>query len=132
VPELVVPPVAQLHITPMGDVMAEVSAGSSVFQYSNPAYKEINLVARLFLGMPDDAAPVIQMGGLRSGRGRSACHTPAQAARAAAAAEAAEAADQRTQAVVRADRQAYDSLVVPANHCRVLGMDVGSVRAVAR
>jgi len=29
--ELVVPPVAHLHITSMGDVMAEVSAGNSVF-----------------------------------------------------------------------------------------------------
>ncbi|OSX72834.1 hypothetical protein BU14_0401s0005 [Porphyra umbilicalis] len=131
VPEFVVPPVAHLHITPKGDVMAVVSAGSSVFQDRNSAYTEINLVARLFFGMPDDAAPQVRMGGLQSGRGRSACHTPAQAARAAAAAEAAEAADQRTQAVVRADRQAYDSLIVLNNHCRVLGMDIGCVRAVA-
>ena len=48
VPELVVPPVAHLHITPMGDVMAEVSAGNSVFQDYEAAYTERNLVARLF------------------------------------------------------------------------------------
>jgi len=46
--ELVVPPVSHLHITPMGDVMAEVSAGNSVFQDYEAAYTERNLVARLF------------------------------------------------------------------------------------
>jgi len=131
-PELVVPPVAHLHITPMGDVMAEVSAGSSAFQDYEAAYTQRNLVARLYFGMPDDSVPLIQMGGLQSSGGRSTSHTPAQAGRAVAAAVTAAAVDERTQPEVRADRKAYKSLVLLANHCRTLGMDVGCVRAVAR
>jgi len=82
--------------------------------------------------MPDDAVPLFRMGGLQSSGGRSTSHTPVQAARAAAAAVAAAAADKRTQAMVRADREAYESLVVLANHCRSLRMDFGFVRAAAR
>jgi len=131
-PELVVLPVAHLHITPMGDVMAEVSAGSSAFQDYEAAYTQQNLVARLYFGMPDDSVPLIRMGGLQSSCGRSTSHTPAQAGRAVAAAVTAAAVDERTQPEVRADRKAYKSLVLLANHCRTLGMDVGCVRAVAR
>jgi len=51
----------------MGDFMAEASAGGSIFQNNNPAYTARNLVALSLFGMPDDAAPLIRMGGLQSG-----------------------------------------------------------------
>jgi len=67
VPDFVVPPVAHLRVAPMGDFMAEASAGGSIFQNNNPAYTARNLVALSLFGMPDDAAPLIRMGGLQSG-----------------------------------------------------------------
>jgi len=132
VPEIVVPPVSHVLIAPMGEVMAVLSAGSSVFQGNEPAYTERNFVPRLLLGMPEDVAPLIHMGALQTGGGQITFHKPVQATRAAAAAVVATASEERTKAMARSDPQAYQSLVVLANYCRTRGTDVGCLLAVAR